>query len=294
MSRHWLQQLSGWVAGTAALAVVASVAHAQVGVNLSGDGAQISITGADGVTRSFDTRGSGSFAASIDANGRTLVSGNPSPRAFSVNPFGGPLPAAVPQANAQPRSIQIGGLRVPFGAGAAIAVADGPGQVAIAGGTAPQMLVAVKLAAKRNDYAAATRLAEAALATAPADPEVLQHLAVLRMAQRDYRPAASAQYEALMHGARWSWPRYRDLFATPDDFVKVYRDLQAEMKRPQPAPETPFLLAHMELALSHPEAAATLLETLMSPPATDPVVRSMHQRLVELQRSVDQPPPAQE
>ncbi len=294
MSRQWLQEIAGWVAGSAALAVVASVAQAQVGVNLSGDGAQISITGADGVTRSFNTRGSGSFAASIDANGRTMVAGYPSARAFSVNPFGAPMTMAAAQQNAQPRSIQIGGLRVPFGAGAAIAVADGPGQVAISGASAPQMLVAVKLAAKRNDYAAATRLAEAALAAAPGDAEVLQSLAMLQMAQRDYRKAASAQYEAVMHGARWSWPRYRDLFATPDDFVKVYRDLQAEMKRPQPAPEVPFLLVHMELALSHPEAAAMMLETLSSPPATDPVVRELHQRLLDLQRSVDLPPPAQE
>ncbi len=294
MSRQWLQQIAGWVAGTAALAVAASVAQAQVGVNLSGDGAQISITGADGITRSFDTRGSGSFAASIDANGRTMIAGNPSARAFSVNPFGAPLPMAVPQPNSQTRSIQIGGLRDPFGAGAAIAVADGPGQVAVSGASAPQLLMAVKLAAKRNDYAAATRHAETALAAAPGDAEVLQHLAMLQMAQRDYRKAASAQYEAVMHGARWSWPRYRDLFATPDDFVKVYRDLQTEMKRPQPAPEAPFLLMHMELALSHPEAAAKLMETLSTPPATDPVMRELHQHLLDLQRAVDQPPPAQE
>jgi tetratricopeptide (TPR) repeat protein len=114
-----------------------------------------------------------------------------------------------------------------------------------------------------EDYAAALKADEQALALLPSDAVLNEFRGATLFAMKKYKDAAGVIYAVLSVGPGWDWTTLSALYANVDTYTAQLRELEAFVRSNPDDPAAHFLLAYEYLTCGSTEAAATQLQAVV-------------------------------
>jgi len=116
---------------------------------------------------------------------------------------------------------------------------------------------------RRNDYLAAQRTVEEALAKTPGDPALHEFRALTLFAQQKYRDSAAALYAVLAVGPGMNWETLQAFYADPAIYTQQLDALQLFVQANPTAADARFVLAYHALVLGQYETALLYYEEVV-------------------------------
>jgi uncharacterized protein (TIGR03066 family) len=114
-----------------------------------------------------------------------------------------------------------------------------------------------------QDYPAALKADEQALALLPSDAVLNEFRGLALFAMKKYKEAAGVVYAVLSVGPGWDWTTLSALYANVDVYTAQLRALEEYVRENQSDPAARFLLAYHYLTCGYTDAAATQLKEIV-------------------------------
>lgn len=140
-----------------------------------------------------------------------------------------------------------------------------------------------------GNYAQALEQINAAIKQMPNDAVCHEFRALTLFALGNYKESAAALYAVLSAGPGWDWKTMCSLYASPAEYEKQLRALEAWVKANPKAPEGHFVAGYHYLTCGHPEQAAEEWREVKAITKDDRLIANLL-AMVEPGQATDAPP----